>query len=91
MKKKDEVFLKFLEFKVLVENQTGKKIKELMFDNGGDYNSNAFRRELTTPYNPQPNRVVLIFPWHLRIGFESKITITNTLKCHTTTTLHNGK
>lgn len=61
MKKKDEVFLMFLEFKAVVENQTSRKIKALRSDNGVEYTSNAFKelcakegikRELTTPYNP---------------------------------------
>jgi hypothetical protein len=36
---KDEVFSGFQEFKALFENQTGKKIKVLRSDNGGEYNS----------------------------------------------------
>jgi transposase InsO family protein len=44
-----------------VENQTGKKIKVLRWDNGGEYTSkelmdfcagDGIRRELTVPYNP---------------------------------------
>jgi hypothetical protein len=35
LRKKSEVFDKFKEFKVLVENQTEKKIKVLRTDNGG--------------------------------------------------------
>jgi transposase InsO family protein len=42
MKTKDEVFSKFQEFKALFENQTGKKIKVLRFDNGGEYTSKDF-------------------------------------------------
>jgi transposase InsO family protein len=42
MKTKDEVLFKFKEFKVLVENQTGEKIKVLRFDNGGEYTSKDF-------------------------------------------------
>jgi hypothetical protein len=66
MKTKDEVFSQFQEFKALVENHTGRKIKSLRSDNGGEYNSKAFKdfcagvgikRELTVPYNPQWNRV----------------------------------
>ena len=62
MKTKDEVFSRFQEFKALVENQTGKKIRVLRSDNGGEYTSKEFmdfyagegiRRELTVPYNPQ--------------------------------------
>lgn len=36
MKTKDEVFCRFKEFKDLVENLTGKKIKVLCSDNGGE-------------------------------------------------------
>jgi transposase InsO family protein len=45
---------------------TGKKIKVLRSDNGGEYTSNDFsdfckeagiKRELTVPYNPQQNGV----------------------------------
>jgi hypothetical protein len=62
MKTKDEVFSRFREFKALVENQTGKKIKVLRSDNGGEYTSNEFKkfckkvgikRETSVPYNPQ--------------------------------------
>jgi hypothetical protein len=50
-----------------VENQTGKKIKVLRSDNGGEYASTEFvdfcsqagiKRQMTIPYNPQQNRVV---------------------------------
>jgi transposase InsO family protein len=66
MKTKDEVFSRFREFKAQVENQTGKKIKVLRSDNGGEYTSNDFKdfckeagikRELTVSYNPQQNGV----------------------------------
>jgi hypothetical protein len=66
MKTKGQVFSRFQEFKALVENQTGKKIRVLRSDNGGEYTSKAFmdfcagegiRRELTVPYNPQQNGV----------------------------------
>ena len=49
-----------------MENQTGKKIKVLRIDNGGEYTSKEFmdfcagegiRRELTVPDNPQQNGV----------------------------------
>ena len=62
LKAKGEVFDKFQEFKALVENQTGKKIKVLRSDNGGEYTSNEFEdlcaqhgihRQFTVPYNPQ--------------------------------------
>jgi transposase InsO family protein len=67
MKTKDEVFSRFREFRALVENQTGKKIKIPRLDNGGEYTSNEFKdfckearikRELTVPFNPQQNGVV---------------------------------
>jgi transposase InsO family protein len=67
MKTKGQVFQRFQEFKALVENQTGKKIKVLISDNGGEYTSNEFsdfcategiKREVTVPYNPQYNGVV---------------------------------
>ena len=36
LKKKSKVFSKFKEYKALVKNQTGKKIKVLRTDNGGE-------------------------------------------------------
>ena len=57
---------KFKEFKVLVENQTEKKIKVLRTDNGGEFCGNEFEefckkcgiaRQKTTPYTPQQNGV----------------------------------
>jgi transposase InsO family protein len=66
MKTKGQVFSQFQEFKALVENQTGKKIRVLRSDNGGEYTSKEFmdfcagegiRRELTVPYKPQKNGV----------------------------------
>ena len=65
-KTKDEVFCRFKEFKALVENLTGKKIKVLCLDNGEEYVDKDFidfcakegiRREWTTPYNPEQNWV----------------------------------
>jgi hypothetical protein len=66
LKTKDEVFNKFQEFKVEIENLTNKKIKTLRIDNGGEYTSKEFvafckstgvRRELIVPHNPQQNGV----------------------------------
>jgi hypothetical protein len=66
LKSKDEVFSKFQEFKVEIENLTNKKIKTLRTNNGGEYTSKEFvafcksvgiRRELTVPHNPQQNGV----------------------------------
>jgi hypothetical protein len=39
LKAKSEVFTRFQEFKALVENQSGKKIKVLQSDKGGEYSS----------------------------------------------------
>jgi hypothetical protein len=67
MKTKGQVFSRFQEFKSLVQNQIGKKIKFLRLENGGEYTSKEsmdffagddIRRELTIPYNPQRNGVV---------------------------------
>ena len=61
LKRKDEVFSVFQRFVTLVETQTGKKVKCLRSDNGGEYVSKPFqdfcdlkgiKRELTAPYNP---------------------------------------
>ena len=66
MQKKDKTFSKFCEFKALVEKDSGKQVKALQSDNGGEYISNEFkdfcsnegiRRELITPHNPQQNGV----------------------------------
>ncbi|CAL5376159.1 unnamed protein product [Camellia sinensis] len=42
LKTKDEVFQHFQEFHAIVERETGKKLKCLRTDNGGEYTSNAF-------------------------------------------------
>ena len=56
----------FKTFVTLVENQSGKKVKCLRTDNGGEYVSKAFKdfcdlkgikQELTAPYNPSQNGV----------------------------------
>ena len=61
MLKKDQTFSKFLEFKALVEKDTGKHVKALRSENGGEYISNEFKnfyikegiqRELIVPHNP---------------------------------------
>jgi transposase InsO family protein len=60
LKAKSEVFARFQEFKALVEKQSGKGIKVLRSDNGGEYSSRQFvdfcaqhgiRRQMTVPYN----------------------------------------
>ena len=43
MKKKDEVFSKFKEFKSLIENHIEKKINIFQSDNGGEFTSNEFK------------------------------------------------
>ena len=43
MKKKDEVFNKFKEFKALIENHIEKNIKTFRSDNGGEFISNEFK------------------------------------------------
>lgn len=43
LKNKDELFSRFKVFKALMENQTGRKIKILRFDNGGEYTLNSFK------------------------------------------------
>jgi hypothetical protein len=66
VKTKGQVFNRFQEFKALAENQTGRKIRVLRTNNGGEYTSKEFndfcagegmKRELTIPYNPQQNGV----------------------------------
>jgi transposase InsO family protein len=61
LKAKDEVLSRFKEFKSLIENQKGKKIKVLRSNNGGEYTSKEFegfckeagiKRELIFSYNP---------------------------------------
>lgn len=64
LKTKDEVYNTFVEWKVLIENQTGNRIKYLRTDNGLEYLSERFTdlcknsgitRHLTTPRTPQQN------------------------------------
>ena len=66
MQKKRKKFSKFCEFKALVEKESGKQVKPLRSDNGGEYISNKFKdfcgkegiqRELIAPHNPQWNGV----------------------------------
>ena len=61
MQKKSETYSKFCEFKALVEKESGKKVKALRSDNGGEYISDEFkdfckaegiRRELIAAHNP---------------------------------------
>lgn len=66
IKRKSEVFQKFVEWKALVEKSTGKRLKVLRTDNGGEYTSAEFenylkgegiRHELTVPKTPEQNGV----------------------------------
>ena len=66
LKRKDQVFKQFLEWKALVEKSTGRKLKALHTDNGGEYTSAEFeaylrkegvRHELTVPKTPEKNGV----------------------------------
>ena len=67
LKTKDQVFERFKEWQAEVETFTGKKVKALKSDNGGEYTSNAFqallkscgvRHELLTiPKTPEQNGV----------------------------------
>ena len=43
MQKKDQTFSKFCEFKELAEKESGKQVKALRSDNGGEYISNEFK------------------------------------------------
>ena len=63
---KDEIFPCFLEWKAQVERSTGRKLKTLRTDNGGEYVSADFekclkkegvRHELTVPKTPEKNGV----------------------------------
>ena len=67
MQKKSDTFSKFCEFKALVEKESGKQVKALRSDNGGEYISGEFkdfcskegiRRELIVPHNPHRNGVM---------------------------------
>lgn len=68
LKHKDssEVLSKFKDFKALVENLSGHKIKTFRSDNGGEFTSDIFKdfcisvgikRERSVPYNPQQNGI----------------------------------
>ena len=66
MQKKRETYSKLCDFKALVEKESGKKVKALRSDNGGEFISGEFeefcsaegiRRELIAPHNPQQNGV----------------------------------
>jgi transposase InsO family protein len=67
LKEKAEAFEKFKIFKDLTETQTGKRLKEIRSDRGGEFMSRDFKefcdehgikREYTIPRTPQQNGVV---------------------------------
>ena len=66
LKRKDQVFERFCEWKALVEKRTGQKMMAFRTDNGGEYTSSEFkaylakegiRHELTVPKTPEQNGV----------------------------------
>ena len=77
MRYKSEAFEKFREFKNEVEKQSGKSIKTLRLDRGGEYLRTEFKQflkdngilaQLTPPYTPQMNgvserRIVPCWTW----------------------------
>ena len=65
-KTQKEVFARFLEWKAIVEKSSGRKLKVLRTDNGGEYTSTKFeaylkaegvRHERTVPKTPEQNGV----------------------------------
>ena len=48
LKRKDQVFEQFLEWKALAEKKTGQKLKALCTDNSGEYMSAEFKNYLKT-------------------------------------------
>jgi hypothetical protein len=67
LKEKSEALEKFKVFKALIENQTGKRLKAVRSDRGGEFSSGNFKefcdkhgikREYTIPKTPQQNGVV---------------------------------
>ena len=67
LKHKDKVFSYIKYFNNLVENQSGRNLKYLRTNHGGEFLSNNFlqyykdndiKRQLITAYNPQQIRVV---------------------------------
>jgi transposase InsO family protein len=67
LKAKGEAFEKFKQYKVLVENEIGHKIKVLHSGNGREFMSKKFdaflakcgiQQQTSVPYSPQQNDVV---------------------------------
>jgi len=66
LKKKSEVFTTFKKFKAVVEKESGRQIKAMRTDRGGEFTSkefqefceeNGIRSPLTVPRSPQRNDV----------------------------------
>lgn len=66
LKRKNEVFNKFISFKAMAEKQCGNKLKLLRSDGGGEYVSHEFHsycdkegitHEIVVPYTPQHNGI----------------------------------
>jgi transposase InsO family protein len=66
LKAKGEAFEKFKQYKALVENKIGHKIKVLRSNNGGEFVSKKFdaflaecgiQQQTSVPYSPQQNGV----------------------------------
>jgi transposase InsO family protein len=66
MKEKSEAFNKFKQYKNFIEVQTGKKLKVLRVDGGGEYLSNEFKKflldngirlQVTAPHSPSQNGI----------------------------------
>ncbi len=66
LKTKDQAFNKFVEWKIMAERESGKKLKILRSDNGGEYKSKEFEdylksegihHQCTIPKTPQQNGV----------------------------------
>ena len=63
LKQKSEVFSTFKKFKGVVEKESGREIKAMKTDWGGEltskvfYEENGIRRPLTVPQSPQQNAV----------------------------------
>jgi transposase InsO family protein len=67
LRSKDETEPTIKRFQAMVERETGRKLKTLRTDRGGEFNSVDFashladlgvQRHLTAPYSPQQNGVV---------------------------------
>ena len=67
LKQKDQVFEKFIEWKRMVEKESGETLKVLRTDNGGEFTLSQFqaylkaegvRHELTIPKTP--NKMVML-------------------------------